>query len=102
MLTNTPNTEREILVGFACGHIFHLSHLHPDTLQQQSGINTPVQSDRTPRATSPAEEPTSATASRTVGPKVTTARILRDKVGNGCRICAVTREIESLGGDAEV
>ncbi|KAJ5481753.1 hypothetical protein N7475_000565 [Penicillium sp. IBT 31633x] len=94
--------EREILVGFACGHIFHLSHLHPDTLQQQSGINTPVQSDRTPRATSPAEEPTSATASRTVGPKVTTARILRDKVGNGCRICAVTREIESLGGDAEV
>jgi hypothetical protein len=87
--------EREILVGFACGHIFHLSHLHPDT--SQSGTNSRDQSaDHTPRPMSPVDE-SSATASRIVGPKVTTARILRDKIGDGCRICALTREIESLG-----
>ncbi|CAG7918531.1 unnamed protein product [Penicillium olsonii] len=87
--------EREILVGFACGHIFHLSHLHADT--SQSGTNSRDQSkDHTPRPMSPVDE-SSATASRTIGPKVTTARILRDKIGSGCRICALTREIESLG-----
>ncbi|KAJ5485949.1 hypothetical protein N7530_000249 [Penicillium desertorum] len=95
--------EREILVGFACGHIFHLSHLHPDTPQQQSGTSSRDRSaDVTPRAMSPVDETRSATASRTIGPKVTTARILRDKIGDGCRICAVTRDIESLGGEAEV
>ncbi|KAJ5950819.1 uncharacterized protein N7479_009232 [Penicillium vulpinum] len=94
--------EREILVAFACGHIFHLSHLHPDT-PQQSGTNSRDRSaDLTPRAMSPVDETRSPTASRTIGPKVTTARILRDKIGDGCRICAVTRDIESLGGEVEV
>ncbi|KAI2732590.1 hypothetical protein CBS147332_1729 [Penicillium roqueforti] len=94
--------EREILVGFACGHIFHLSHLHSDT-PQQSGANSRDRSaDLTPRAMSPVDETRSATASRSVGPKVTTARILRDKIGDGCRICALTRDIESLGGEVEV
>ncbi|OQD85850.1 hypothetical protein PENANT_c009G03206 [Penicillium antarcticum] len=95
-------TEREILVGFACGHVFHLSHLHAGTSQQQSGTSSDQSGDRTPRAMSPVDEPISTTASRTVGPKVTTARILRDKIGDGCRICALTREIESLGVDGEV
>ncbi|KAJ5382752.1 hypothetical protein N7517_000663 [Penicillium concentricum] len=95
--------EREILVAFACGHIFHLSHLHSDTSQQQSGANSRDRSaDLTPRAMSPVDETRSATASRTIGPKVTTARILRDKIGDGCRLCALTRDIESLGGEVEV
>ncbi|KAJ5727492.1 Tetratricopeptide-like helical [Penicillium malachiteum] len=89
--------EREILVGFACGHVFHLSHLHSEASQQPSTISSPL--DRTPRPSSPTEEPTSSTASRTVGPKVTTARLLRDKIGDGCRICALTRKIESLGNE---
>lgn len=92
--------EREILVGFACGHVFHLSHLHSEASQQQSSITSPI--DRTPRPSSPVEEQSPSTASRTVGPKVTTARLLRDKIGDGCRICALTRKIESLGGEEEV
>lgn len=36
-------------------------------------------------------------ASRTVGAKVTTARLLRDRIGNGCRICSLAKEIEALG-----
>ncbi|KXG48871.1 Tetratricopeptide-like helical [Penicillium griseofulvum] len=90
--------EREILVAFACGHIFHLSHLHSDTSQQQSGASSRDRSaDITPRPMSPVDETRSATASRTVGPKVTTARILRDKIGDGCRLCTLSRDIESLG-----
>lgn len=100
-----PNlvTEREILIAFACGHVFHLSHLHPESQQQQQqqsptdGADRPA--DQTPRAFSPSEE---TTASRTVGPKVTTARLLRDKIGDGCRICSLTREIESLGAESGV
>ncbi|KAJ5174409.1 uncharacterized protein N7482_000286 [Penicillium canariense] len=95
--------ESEILIGFACGHVFHLSHLHPAPSQQQSTVGTPDRSaDRTPRPSSPSEEPTFSSASRTVGPKVTTARLLRDKIGEGCRICALTRKIESLGIEGEV
>jgi hypothetical protein len=90
--------EREILVGFACGHVFHLSHLHPEGSPQNSSTNSVA--ERTPRPSSPSEE-FSSTASRTVGPKVTTARLLRDKVGDGCRICALTRKIESLGNEGE-
>lgn len=99
----THHPEKEILVGFACGHVFHLSHLHSETSQVQSSTSSPTRSaDRTPRPSSPTDEPTSSTASRTVGPKVTTARLLRDKIGDGCRICALTRKIESLGDEGEV
>ncbi|KAJ6105815.1 hypothetical protein N7512_009332 [Penicillium capsulatum] len=95
--------EREILVGFACGHVFHLSHLHSEASQQPSSTSSPNSSaDRTPRPSSPSEEPSPSTASRTVGPKVTTARLLRDKIGDGCRICALTRRIDSLGSDIEI
>ncbi|CAG8942198.1 unnamed protein product [Penicillium salamii] len=88
--------EREILVGFACGHIFHLSHLHADTPQSDTNSHN-RSTDHTPRPMSPVDESPSATASRTIGPKVTTARILRDQIGDGCRICVLTRKIESLG-----
>lgn len=95
--------EKEILVGFACGHAFHLSHLHTETSQQHSSTTSPTRSaDRTPRPPSPFDETASSTASRTVGPKVTTARLLRDKIGDGCRICALARKIESLSSEGEV
>ncbi|KAJ5925703.1 hypothetical protein N7454_008342 [Penicillium verhagenii] len=38
--------EREILVGFACGHVFHLSHLHEEGSQQYSSTSSVA--DRTP------------------------------------------------------
>lgn len=33
--------------------------------------------------------------SRTVGPKVITARLIRDRIGDGCRICALNRQVEN-------
>ncbi|KAE8145143.1 hypothetical protein BDV25DRAFT_165298 [Aspergillus avenaceus] len=88
--------EKEILVGFACGHIFHLSHIHA----AESSAETP-EASQTPRLSPSPRTPTldepSMTTSKTVGPKVTTARLLRDRIGDGCRICALAKEIEAIG-----
>lgn len=92
--------EQEILVGFACGHIFHLSHVHPEpapgTDENSSGTHTPMPFPRTP-----AFDESLLSASRTVGPKVTTARLLRDRIGDRCRICAMVKEIEAIDNDSE-
>ncbi|PYH93292.1 vacuolar assembly protein [Aspergillus ellipticus CBS 707.79] len=91
--------EKEILVGFACGHIFHLSHVH----SSESSTSTPHSRSavQTPRPFSPTHTPMmdelSLSTSRTVGPKVTTARLLRDRIGDGCRICALAKELEAIG-----
>ncbi|KAL4764423.1 CLH domain-containing protein [Aspergillus foveolatus] len=91
--------EKEILVAFACGHAFHLSHVHqsePSSPAHTPGLESNVQTPRPyPPHTPILEEP--STTSRTVGPKVTTARLLRDRIGDGCRICAVAKELEAVG-----
>ena len=116
--------EPEALVGFACGHAFHVSHLlqvlHPD---------------RAPRSWDPAllgvaddEEDDgyyhhqgenynfidghsqgygyggysgSSRAGRLVGRKVTHARLLRDHVQSGCPVCKVRRDVVGEVGVAE-
>jgi hypothetical protein len=56
---------------------------------------------QTPRPLPELRTPTlnelSLSTSRTVGAKVTTARLLRDRIGDGCRICSLAKEIEALG-----
>ncbi|OJJ76123.1 hypothetical protein ASPBRDRAFT_51785 [Aspergillus brasiliensis CBS 101740] len=93
--------EKEILVGFACGHIFHLSHIHASGNPSTTSTPATRSAVQTPRPFSPAPGQTldevSMTASRTVGPKVTTARLLRDRIGDGCRICALAKELEAIG-----
>lgn len=102
LISSNNAPERETLIGFTCGHVFHLSHLHSDASRPQSDTGSPERhADRTPRASSPLIEDSSVTASRIVGRKVLTARLLRDKIGDGCRICALTRKIESLGSESE-
>ncbi|OJD11872.1 hypothetical protein AJ78_07441 [Emergomyces pasteurianus Ep9510] len=111
--------ETEPLVGFACGHIFHASHLHLDHshYKNQSTATTDHEAPPTsptptlaPSAQTPSRPQTASTSfpthpdysttqfspllSRTVGPKVTNARLLRDKVGDGCGICASRKNIE--------
>ncbi|PGH18907.1 hypothetical protein AJ80_04326 [Polytolypa hystricis UAMH7299] len=95
--------ETETLVGFACGHVFHLSHLHPEPEPEQANANDQQEQEQQPTSPSPTqkqqqqyniEEPVSPFLSRTVGPKVTTARLLKDKIGDGCRICLARRKAE--------
>ncbi|RAH82155.1 hypothetical protein BO86DRAFT_399394, partial [Aspergillus japonicus CBS 114.51] len=92
-----------ILVGFACGHVFHLSHIHQTSTNTSSSPTTPYSRSavHTPRPFSPSRtitlEDISTATARTVGPKVTTARLLRDRVGEGCRICTLAKELEAIG-----
>lgn len=81
---------RDTLVGFACGHVFHLSCLLPKTsasasvaatLQQQLANDAVESGDRW---------------SRSVGAKVAHAHVIKSAIGRGCVVC---REREEMVGD---
>ncbi|KAI0007156.1 hypothetical protein F4779DRAFT_629326 [Xylariaceae sp. FL0662B] len=69
--------ETETLVGFACGHIFHITHLL-ESLHPRQDIDPSLvgsgDEDRT-------------RGGRFVGSKVTHARMLRDRIESGCPVC---------------
>lgn len=67
------SAEKETLVGFTCGHIFHLSCLldyehHPE---RKALVEFGVTED-------------TGSFLRSVGTKVTHARLIRDHIGGGC------------------
>ena len=71
--------EMETLIGFACGHVFHLSHL----------LNYQKEDNETP-ITPPEEEAMeweSDTDRHSIGNKVTYARLLKDRIQGGCPVC---------------
>ncbi|PBP17350.1 WD domain-containing protein, partial [Diplocarpon rosae] len=70
--------ETETLVGFACGHVFHLSHLL-SYREERPGTPPEVELDEN------GEWKEGNTHS--VGAKVTHARLLRDKIRDGCPVC---------------
>lgn len=87
--------ETETIVVFACGHIYHVSHLHGPSTPEE--LETPQEhGPASPRLHYQPSSIQSPALSRTVGLKVTNARLLRDKIGDGCRICA-----ESLKDSAQ-
>ncbi|KAI1344391.1 hypothetical protein F5Y15DRAFT_366481 [Xylariaceae sp. FL0016] len=75
--------ETETLVGFACGHIFHITHLleylHPDQEVELSLMGS--------------GDEVRTRGGRFVGSKVTHARILRDRIESGCPVCKSKREV---------
>ncbi|KKY15515.1 putative vacuolar assembly [Phaeomoniella chlamydospora] len=88
------SNESDRLIIFACTHTWHLSHLlNPD-------ISSPSPADQdldpslhplsAPGTTGPGPSSISTYHSNTVGNKVTTARLLRDRIAavGGCRICS--------------
>jgi hypothetical protein len=94
-------TEKEILVGFACGHVFHLSHVqepqhaHDNESEDEDEDETSTTSgEAEPEQQAQEDYSSYYTMSRSVGPKVTAARLIRDRVGDGCQICALGREVE--------
>jgi len=72
--------ETETLVGFACGHVFHLSHLLSYKNDQRPATPPTVELD----------ENGAFTQTRSIGAKVTHARLLRDKIKDGCPVCTST------------
>lgn len=64
--------EADTLVGFACGHVYHLRHL----IQSDRGVVPPV-----------ADPDETFSAIHSVGSKVTHARLLQNQIHAGCREC---------------
>jgi hypothetical protein len=71
--------ETETLVGFACGHVFHLSHL---LSYEHDG-----EGER-PLTPPELDEGGQWSVVHRVGAKVTHARLMRDKIRDGCPVCA--------------
>jgi vacuolar protein sorting-associated protein 41 len=71
-----PFTEYEIdtLLGYACGHVYHVSHLL-ELLHKGKKVDVDLDFNQ--------EEG----ARYSVGMKVMRARLLRDKVRDGCPLC---------------
>lgn len=80
--------ETETLVGFACGHVFHLPHLlerlHPG--EEIDEVLLHGVADEQQRSV--------AAASRLIGAKVTHARLIRDRIAGGCPVCVGKVESE--------
>ncbi|KAI5920114.1 hypothetical protein F4810DRAFT_449034 [Camillea tinctor] len=74
--------ETETLVGFACGHVFHITHLleylHPGQALDPGSFGGGDE-DR-------------SRGGRFVGSKVTHARLLRDRIEKGCPVCKIKME----------
>ncbi|EXJ84990.1 hypothetical protein A1O3_05665 [Capronia epimyces CBS 606.96] len=92
--------ETETLVGFACGHVYHVSHLlhGPDAKGDEMPLPQLGFAHQNQDHDGDLEE---TRFSRSVGPKVTNARLLKDRVSavGGCGICKETRDrAEAVGG----
>jgi hypothetical protein len=72
---------RDTLVGFACGHVFHLNCLLPKTSASASvaaGLQQQLASD--------AQE-SGGRWTRSVGAKVAHAHVIKSAIGRGCVVC---------------
>ena len=72
---------RDTLVGFACGHVFHLTCLLPKTSASASvaaGLQQQLAAD--------AQE-SGGRWTRSVGAKVAHAHVIKSAVGRGCVVC---------------
>lgn len=67
--------EAETLVGYACGHVFHVSHLLEMLHKRKGDLDLGAGEDEGSRYS--------------VGMKVMRARLLRDRVRDGCPVCDV-------------
>lgn len=82
---------RDTLVGFACGHVFHLGCLLPKT-----SASAAVAANLQQQLARDALESGGGRWSRSVGAKVAHAHVIKSAVGRGCVVC---REREVVGGE---
>lgn len=86
--TNTGFVESETLIGFNCGHVYHLSCLLTlDTKADQADIEV-LQGRR------PTEDEELGDTSRSVRAKVEHARRIKRAVQGGCPVCALPDEAD--------
>ncbi|CAK7210169.1 Vacuolar protein sorting-associated protein 41 [Sporothrix bragantina] len=73
-------SDMDTLVGFACGHVFHLPHLLNLSAEEVEELGFGVDSEVINRR-------------RVLGTKITHARLLRDRVRDGCPVCVKVEEV---------
>ncbi|KAM0710031.1 hypothetical protein Q7P35_002393 [Cladosporium inversicolor] len=86
----TPATEALPLLGFACGHVYHLPCLlraNPDTDDDATVDRLMTQLGYGSSSAEDSDEP--AYTGRSVGGKVAHAHVVRNVVQGGCRCCVV-------------
>jgi hypothetical protein len=86
----TPAKETLPLLGFACGHVYHLPCLlraNPDTADDTTVDRLMSQLGYGGSAAEDSDEP--AYTGRSVGGKVAHAHVVRNVVQGGCRCCVV-------------
>ncbi|KAF7857785.1 uncharacterized protein EAF02_011152 [Botrytis sinoallii] len=80
--------EMETLVGFACGHVWHLSHLL-NYGKSEDQIRQSADAERHPTydGFDDGEDERRYTNVHSIGTKVTRARLLKDRIRGGCPVC---------------
>lgn len=83
-LATLTEWETDTLVGFACGHVFHLTHLlglQPDEAARRgfAGLGDDIVQSRR----------------NVIGTKITHARLLRDSLRDGCPVCKAVTAVRS-------
>ncbi|KAI9666699.1 MAG: Vacuolar protein sorting-associated protein 41 [Bathelium mastoideum] len=86
----TADETRDTLVGFACGHVYHLSCILDSSEANKENVR--AAEDLQARFQADAE----GTSSRSVGAKVAHAHVIRRAIGSGCPLCTAREEIEEL------
>ncbi|CAI6339022.1 unnamed protein product [Periconia digitata] len=82
---------RDTLVGFACGHVFHLSCLLPKTSASASVAATLQQQ----LSSDALVEGSSGRWTRSVNTKITHALVIKNAVGRGCVVCREKEDVVS-------
>ncbi|KAA8566420.1 hypothetical protein MFRU_067g00200 [Monilinia fructicola] len=87
--------ETETLVGFACGHVWHLSHLL-NYGKNEDQIRQSADAERHPTYDGyddgDGDDERRYTNVHSIGTKVTRARLLRDRIKGGCPVCKEKRD----------
>ncbi|KAF2224429.1 vacuolar assembly protein-like protein [Elsinoe ampelina] len=82
--------ESDFLIGFACGHVFHLECLldklkaHKEAYALVENLRDQTRTD-TEADSSP--EAVAGAMTRSVGPKISHAQVIRSAIGGGCPVC---------------
>lgn len=76
-------TGTQLLIGFTCGHVFHLSCLLKYDKRDEDETEIP---DVVAKMAAGESSPAAGDFDRSVGPKVDRAALLRTLIGDGCPI----------------
>ncbi|KAL9095492.1 MAG: hypothetical protein Q9165_002363 [Trypethelium subeluteriae] len=86
----TVEETKETLIGFACGHVYHLSCI----LDSSEGSKENVRAAEDLQARFQAD--VEGTSSRSVGAKVAHAHVIRRAIRHGCSLCLERENVEEL------